>query len=185
MHFRWDSSVARDISSELDRLEEELGESKAEIDRCATILREMAGSDSEGLIEKYISLTDELKKGMVRLEEGFNATSRGINRANELFDGNEQVLRSRAENMTAGNTAAQETGDPGWTGTPPLDYNMPGAATTVPPVGMDEPRRNTPWMPLEGIRQTVVIEQIMSGGVVTPPWLQVIMENDSEQRRYH
>ena len=104
MHFRWDSGVARDISSELDWLTEELDDCNAGIERCATILREMAGNDSDGLIENYISLIGELKKGMAKLEESFSATSRGINRANELIDGNEQVLRRQAEKMTAGSS---------------------------------------------------------------------------------
>ena len=185
MHFRWDSGVARDISSELDWLAEDLDDCNAGIERCATILREMAGNDSDGLIEKYISLIGELKKGMAKLEENFSATSRGINRANELIDGNEQVLKRQAENMTAGSAAAQENDDPGWSGTAPLFYNIPGKASSMPPVGMEEPRRNTSWMPLEGIRQAVVIEQITPGAIVRPPWLQVIIENDQEQQRYH
>jgi len=184
MRFRWDSGLARDISNELDRLEEELGDCKEEIDRCATILREMAGSDADGLIEEYISLTAELKKSVAKLEERFGATGRGINRASELFESNEQTLRGRAENMGAGEQTVSEAENVAWSGTAPIFYNIPGMAT-VPPIGENEPPRHVVWTPLAGISQTVIIDQILPGGMLTPPWFQVIIDSDNEQRRYH
>lgn len=186
MHFKWDSSVARDISNELDRLEDNLGECMAEVDHCATILREMAGSDPEGLIEKYVSLTEELKKKMRRLGERFRKTSRGINNASELFEGNEQELLRRAESMGEGPASGvSDAGDPAWGGTAPLFFNIPGMGT-VAPIGVDEAPRYPVWAPLEFVNQAVVIDQVApEGGVVTPPWLLSIIDTDYEQGRYH
>ena len=184
MHFKWDSSAARDISRELDRLQEELSDCGVEIDHCATILREMSNGSDE-LIEKYLALTENLKKGVKRMEERFQKTSRGMDRASELFDRVEAELQRRAEgNDERLPTFVWGSGGVGGVATGPVFYNIPNAWATAP-IGAGESAPPTPWPVLERVSQAVVIDQVSPGNVVMPPWLVGIVESDYEQRRNH
>lgn len=184
MHFRWDSSVARDIAKELDRLQEELSDCEAEIDRCATILLDMANGPDE-LIEKYLAVAENLKKGVKRMEERFHETSRGIDRASELFERVELELYRKAEG--SGDrlpTFIWGSSDTNGIATGPVFYNIPNVHATTP-VGVGEGAPIASWPALEGIGRAIVIDQVTPGGVVTPPWLLGIVESDYEQRRNH
>ena len=192
MHFKWDSSVARDISTEMDRLGEEMADCAAELDHCAAILREMSGGDLSEVIEKYISAAGELKKGLVRMEERFRYTDKGIARANELFESNESALYRKAEELGSGSSAettshgnAARIGISGISGTPPMFYNIPGIGSAAP-IGTAGFLNKFPWPTLANVHQTVVIDQVTPGsGVITPPWLQGIIDTDYQQGRHH
>ena len=177
MHFKWDSSVARDISKELYRLQEELGDSAVEIDRCAAILRDMAKGPDE-LIEKYLAVAEDLKKGMRRLAEGFEGTSRGIDRASELFDRVEEEARRRAEGGDERlPTFEWGAGGERGAGNGPVFYNIPEAWGTAP-IGAGEGRRAAPWPALDGVSRAVVIDRGMPGGMIVPPWLAGILDSE-------
>ena len=178
MHFKWDSNVARDITSELNRLEQELSDCSVDMDHCAAILRQMQGGGMDKVIEKYISLTDKLRKGLKGLEDRFSDTGRGINRATEMFENVETALRSKADGMTVGRSAESIGADAGWRGTPPLFYNVSSAAQTGP-IGLDM-AATPPWPALESVSQTVIIDQVsLNNDVLMPPWLQGIIDADS------
>ena len=182
MRFRWDSGVARDIVTELDRMEQELDDCVMEVDRGAGILAQMQGGDLSEAIGKYISAIDKLKKGLKRLSETCGSTSRGVLQADELFDGFEARLRGRVESMgTAG--AAPGGGDAGaWSGAAPIGETVT-TDRTDPIIHMIIPVRQPPWPILEGIGQTVVIDQVAANtDVVMPQWLAGIVHSPEENR---
>ena len=177
MHFKWDSSVARDITSELNRLEQELSDCTIDIDHCAAILRQMQGGELSEVIEKYISLTGKLRKSLLGLEERFSDTGRGITRATEMFENVEASLRSRADGMTGGRSADSIGSDAGWRGTPPMFDSVSPAAQTGP-IGLDA-AGTPPWPALESVSQTVIIDQVsLNNDMVMPPWLQGVIDAD-------
>lgn len=184
MQFKWDSSVARDIANELNRLEQELSDCKTEVERCTAILRQMQGGELSQTIEGYISLTGKLKKGLTGLEEGFSKTGRGITRANDMFESNELSLRRRADGMGSGHAPGGE--DVGWNGTPPLFYNIAGTIGTGPIGGLGLTPQPTIWPMLEGVQRTAVIDwSLPGGGVGMPLWLQNVIDGDYMEQRYH
>lgn len=182
MHFKWDSSVARDITTELNRLEEELSDCVVEVEQCAAILQQMQGGDLSEAIDRYIELAGRAKKGLVNLEEHFQKTSRGILRANEMFENTELVLRQHADSMGGGSAMPFSSVTdirPGET--PPLFYNIPGMTVYEFPGG-ESVGPGSPWPILQEVNQTVVIDQIsLSSGIVTPIWLQDIIDTDDRR----
>ncbi len=177
MHFKWDSSVARDIEIEMDRLREELGDCSAEIDRCTAILGEMQGGELNEVIAKYVSAAGKLKKGLLRLEETFQKTGRGIARANEMFENNELRLRHRADSMGSEVPAS----DSGWVlnGTiTPVFYNIPGTVE-YSPIMVEATSPVAQWPILQEVKRAVVIDQVSIGnGVVMPPWLESVIDTE-------
>ena len=176
MHFKWDSDVARDITNELNRLEEELGDCTAEVERGAAILRDMQGGQLSEIIERYVSLAGKMKRSLMDLEDCFRSTGRGITRANEMFEDLELRLRQRAEGMSGEAQNAMLYADASaCTPEPPVFFNVPGQQSTAP-LGIGTGAFNDPWPALPGIRQTVVIDQFaFDRGVGMPLWLQGVM----------
>lgn len=183
MRFRWDSDVARDISTEMDRLGEALADCSAELEKCIGILRQM-GQDPEGAIEKYAALAGTLKKDAGKLEERLAGAGRAVRQANELFETNEQALGRRAADMGSGSASGlSEAGDPGWSGTAPMFYNVPGPAAT-PPMGTAWQDAPAPWPMPAGIAQAVIIDHTMlTGGMAMLPWLQGLIETGRDRER--
>lgn len=179
MHFKWDSSVARDIVTELNRLEENLNDCVSEVEQCAEILRQMQGGELSEAIERYISAAGKAKASLIELEESFQGTGKGLMRANELFEDNERTLQSLAEGMGNGNgMPPSAAGDAGSTETPPLFFDIP-ALSGFAPVGIAASMPGTPWPALQEVRQTVVIDQVsLSNSVIMPVWLQDIIDAD-------
>lgn len=173
MHFKWDSNVARDIASELNRLEEELSACTADVEHCSTILREMQEGELSELIGQYVSLTGKMKKRLMELEDCFQRTERGITRANEMFENTELELRRKANGIVDdGMVPWANIVGPGVRNPSPLFYNIPGASEFIP-LGVEAIAPGSPWPVLPDIRQTVVIDQVsINSGVVMPVWLQ-------------
>jgi hypothetical protein len=179
MHFKWDSNVARDIASELNRLEQELSDCKIDMDHCATILLEMQGNKTDEAMEKFISLTGKLRRGLSRLEERFSDTGRGISRANEMFENNESLLQGKAEAMGGGRSVESIGGDPSWRGTAPMFYDVSSAGHPSPPIGLDMAAVPL-WPTLEGVSRTVIIDQVsLNSNMVMPQWLQGIIDDEN------
>jgi hypothetical protein len=183
MRFKWDSSVARDIAVDMDRLEQGTEDCVSEIHRGIEVLQQMQGGDMSRVIDKYISAADTLVRKLRSIADAFGDTGLGIKRADELFDSLEAQLNGRAQNM-GGETSAPSHGaqDTVWSGmdqggVAPIFYNLPGAATA--PVGPTRSyiTRHEFWPTLSGISRTVVVDQVsLNADMVTPQWLQDIID---------
>jgi len=182
MRFKWDSNVARDIASELNRLEGEVGECAVANNRAAAILRDMSGSFGEDLgeiVQKYVSVIQGLSKQIARLEDAVEETSQGITRGNELFEGLETTLRTKAMRVVEGDmgqmTSAFATYSPNLD--MPMFYNFPTPKSDVPPMFTVAAEEN--WSVFPGLQTAVEIDQMPGDiGVIVPTWLQGIIDTD-------
>lgn len=181
MRLRWDSGVARDIITELDRIEQELDDCVQEVNRGAGILAQMQGGELSKAIEKYVSAAGKIGTSLKQLAEACNGTSRSVIRADELFDGFERQLRGRVEAMGSAGAPPEAGGAAGGSGGSMLDaLNMDHSD---PIIHLAIPVKRTPWPILQGISRTVVIDQVAPHtDVVMPQWLLGIVHTPDENR---